>query len=58
MSEEKKSCKEQANEVLLDQLKKLAKRADETDAWADAAPMVAEMASAMATIAAAISPQI
>lgn len=58
MSEEKKSCKEQANEVLLDQLKKLAKRADETDAWADAAPMVAELASAMARIAAAISPQI
>lgn len=55
MSEEKKSCKEQANEVLLDQLKKLAKRADETDAWANAAPMIADTASAMATIARAIS---
>jgi len=50
-----KSCKEQANEILLDLMKELAEKMNVENTWPTAGPIARDYATAMATLANAIS---
>lgn len=50
-----KSCKEQANEILLDLMKELAEKMNVDNTWPTAGPIARDYATAMATLANAIS---
>ena len=52
--EERKSCQERANEILLEQLEKLSDKIDKEGSWPTVGPLARDLAAAMAALTEAI----